>query len=305
MLLALIIWVYVSSEQNPVTEKEINVALENTGLAQNYLITAGLPESIRVKVHGNQTQLSNLSSSDFQALVNIPEGETGTITLPVEIAAPPGLRVVQVYPSEVDLTVDSLVEKMVPVVVNLLGDPPRGYAVQTPLCQPDTVMVSGPSKAVAEVTQATAVVNVDSATQDIALTLTVSTGNLAISLSPAMVRVTVPVSETGLTKSVSVQPHITGIPATGFEVKSITSEPAAIQVAGPAETVEGLSEVQTVPVDISGLDKDLLVQEVDLLSLADVVDIQPNQVTVRIEVGKVEPPTQLPASNSENKPQEP
>lgn len=304
VLLAIILWIYVSNEQNPTSDKEININLENAGLAQNYLITGGMPESVRVKVHGNKTQLANLAPGDFRAMISIPEGETGEITVPVQVSSPPGLRVVQVYPNEVSVTVDSLVEKVIPVAVNLRGKPPQGYVAQTPLCQPGTVVARGPSKAVTEVSQATAVVDVQSATQDIELNLTVTTGNLSVSLNPSMVRVIVPITSSALTKTVPVQPQVTGTPATGFAVARIISEPAVAQVLGQPESTGAVTEIKTEPVDIRGIDKNL-VKEVALVPVSGVANIYPSRVKIQVEVHKIEAQPQPPPNDGGTTPQKP
>ncbi|MDF9408532.1 MAG: YbbR-like protein [Pelotomaculum sp. PtaB.Bin013] len=304
VFLAIILWIYVSNEQNPTTDKEINVNLENSGLAQNYLITGGMPESVRVKVHGNKTQLANIAPGDFRALVSIPEGETGEVTVPVQVSSPPGLRVVQVYPNEVNVTIDSLVEKVIPVAVNLRGKPPQGYVAQTPLCQPSTVIARGPSKAVTEVSQATAVVDVQSATQDIELSLTVTTGNLSVSLNPSMVRVIVPITSSAIPKTVPVQPQLTGTPATGFAVARVVSDPAVVQVLGPPEATGAVTQIKTEPVDIRGIDKNL-VKEVALIPVSGVANIYPNRVKVQVEVNKIEAQQQPPPSDGGTTPQKP
>jgi len=287
VLLAFILWLYVSNEQNPSMEKNINVNLEHTGLAQNYLITGGIPENVRVKVHGNKTQLANLAPGDFRALVNIPEGETGEVNVPVQVSAPPGIRVVQVYPEEVSVTIDLLVEKVIPVAVSLRGKPAQGYTAQVPVCQPGTVVARGPGKVVSGISQATAVVDIQSATKDIELNLPVSTGNLSVSLNPSMVRVTVPITGTDLSKTVPVQTQVTGTPAAGFTVARSFSEPATVLISGPADIISAITEVKTWPVDIQGIDKNL-VKDVDLMPVPNVTSIQPGRVKVQVEVNKIE-----------------
>jgi len=304
VLLAFILWLYVSNEQNPAMEKNINVNLEHVGLAQNYLITGGIPESVRVKVHGNKAQLANLASGDFRAFVSIPEGETGEVSVPVQVSAPPGIRVVQVYPGEVSVTIDLLVEKVIPVTVSLRGKPAQGYTAQTPACQPGTVVARGPGKAVSEISQATAVVDIQSATKDIELTIPVSTGNSSISLNPSMVRVSVPITSIDMSKTVPVQPQVTGTPAAGFTVARNISEPAMVQISGPADIIGTITEVKTWPVDIQGIDKNL-VKNVDLMPVPGIASFQPGRVRVQVEVKKIETQPQPQPDDEGAVPQKP
>lgn len=293
VLLAFVLWVYVSNEQNPVREKILNVNLEHTGPAQNFLITGGMPESVRVRVQGNRNQLANLAPGDFKAVVNIPEGKTGDLALPVQVSAPAGLRVAQVSPEEVRVSVDRLVERQISVAVSLKGTPAQGYTAMAPVYQPGTVIASGPARVINEINQATAVVDIQSATKDVEQTLPVNVGPFKVSLSPSMVRVVVPIVSAVASKTVPVWPQVTGSPANGFGVKRSSSEPASVQIFGPAEVLSAISNIRTEPVDIQGTDKNLA-KEAALVAPQGVTSVQPNRVKVQVEVNKVEAPPQQP-----------
>lgn len=301
LLLAFVLWVYVSNEQNPVREKILDVTLEHTGLAQNYLITGGMPKSVRVRVQGNRNQLANLAPGDFRAVVNIPEGKTGDLALPVQVSAPAGLRVTQVSPEEVGVSVDRLVERQISVAVSLRGTPAQGYTALAPVYQPGTVIVSGPSKVVSEINQATAVVDIQSAAKDVEQTLPVNVGPFKVSLSPSMVRVVVPIVSAVASKTVPVWPQVTGSPANGFTVKSSSSQPASVQIFGPAEVLGAISNIRTEPVDIQGLDKNLA-GEVVLVAPQGVTSVQPNRVKVQVEITKAEAPPQPPPNGNSGEP---
>lgn len=301
VLLALVLWVYVSNEQNPVREKILNVSLERTGLSQNYLLTGAPPESVRVRVQGNQNQLANLAPEDFKAVVNIPEGKTGDFALPVNVSAPAGLRVTQVSPEEVRITVDRLVEKQIAVAASLRGTPAEGYTALAPSFQPNTVNVRGPAKVVNEIGQATVVVDVQSANKNVEQTLPVTVGpaNSNVSLDPSSVRVVVPIVNSLSSKTVPVLPQLTGSPASGVTVKRSSANPASVQIFGQAEVLNAISNISTEPVDISGIDKNL-VKDAGLLSPQGVTGVQPGQVNVQVEVNKAEAPPQLPPSPGDN-----
>ncbi len=305
LLLAFVLWVYVSNEQNPVREKIINVNLENTELAQSFLITGGMPESVRVRVQGNRIQLANLGTGDFRAVVDIPEGKTGEMVLPVRVIAPSGLRVAQVIPEEVHITVDRIVERQVPVAVSLRGTPAQGYTALAPVCQPGTVTVRGPAGVVNKVNQATAVVDIQSASADVEHNLAVSLGISDVSPVPSMVKVTVPIVSTAASKTVPILPQVTGSPADGYTVKRSFVEPASVQVFGPEEVLSGISHIITEPFNIQGADKNLS-EEVALVVPQGIVSVQPDRVNVQVEVtGRGEPVQQPPEGGGEPVQQEP
>lgn len=296
LLLAFIMWVYVSNEQNPVREKIINVNLEQNGLAQNYTVTGGMPESVKVRVQGNPNQLANLAPADFRAVVNIPGEKTGDLTLPVQVSAPAGLRVAQVTPEEVSITVDRLVEKQLSVAVNLRGNPAQGYTALAPSYQPNMVTARGPSKILNNLSQATVVVDVQAATKDVDQTMPVNAGNPSVALYPSTVRVVVPIVSATSSKTVPVLLQLTGSPAAGFAVKRSSTDPASVQIFGPPDVLGPISGINTGPVDIQGLDKNLAKDAVGLIAPQGVTGVQPGQVKVQVELNKQDVPSQQPSS---------
>ncbi len=284
LLLAFVLWVYVSNEQNPVRETVININLEHTGLGYNYLITGGMPESVKVRVQGNRSQLANLVPAEFKALVNIPEGQTGDLPLAVQVTAPAGLRVAQVTPDEVRLSVDRFAEKQLTVAVSLRGAPAQGYTALAPVYQPMTVLAKGPSKVISQLNQATAIMDVQAATKDVDQTLQLSVGLAGVTLNPPSVRVMAPIVASVTTKTVPVLIQVDGSPASGFTVKGSSSEPSSVQLSGTVEALAVLTNIKTEDVDIQGVDKDIS-REVDLV-IPQGVSVQPGRVKVQVEVIK-------------------
>ncbi len=293
LLLAIVMWIYVSNEQNPVREKILNVSLEHNELEQNFMIMGGLPENVRLRIQGNHNQLANLAPGDFKAVVKIPEGRTGDLALPVQVSAPAGLRIAQVTPEEVSVKVDRIVSRQIPVAVSLRGSPAQGFTALAPQYQPDVVVARGPSRLVNEINQATAVVDIQQAVSEITQTLAVNVGSPDVSLSPATVQVVVPIVSAVASKTVPVIPQVTGSPAVGFTVKRSFTEPASVQVLGPADLIGVITEIKTGPVSIQGADKNLS-REVDLVVPQGAAGVQPGRVNVQVEVNKVEAPSPSP-----------
>jgi YbbR domain-containing protein len=280
-------WLYVSNEQNPVREKVLNVTLEHTGPAQNYMITGGLPETVRVRVQGNQYELANLSPADFKAVVNIPEGKTGDVLLPVQVSTPTNLRVAQVSPEEVTVGVDRLVERQITVAISLKGTPAQGYSALAPSYYPETVTIRGPSLVVNGINQASAVVDIQNASKDITLPVLVNAGPSNVTINPATVQVVVPIVNAVASKNVTVAPQTTGSAAVGFTVKGSVSDPASVQIYGPVEVISNISEIRTEPVDVQGADKNVT-KEVGLTTPTGVTAVQPNRVKVLVEISKAD-----------------
>jgi YbbR domain-containing protein len=294
LLLAFALWLYVSNEQSPLREKTLTIDLEKSGLEQGLVISGGMPETVRVKVQGNRNQLANLIPDDFSAVVNIPAGRTGDLTIPVQVNVPTGLRLAQVTPAEVSLSIDSVAEKQVAVAVSLRGTPGQGYTALAPFYQPDTVVVRGPTRALEGIKQATALIDIQGAVQDVDQILQVSVGSSNVTLEPSAVRVVVPIVEMVPTKIVPVLIQVTGSPAAGYYVKNTVSDPVSVQLSGQPETLIPITNIKTVPLDITGVDNSFAI-EVGLAVPQGVI-VQPSRVKVQVEVVKGE----APASNVTN-----
>jgi YbbR domain-containing protein len=301
LLLAFALWIYVSNEQSPLREKTLTIELEKTGLEQGLVISGGMPETVKVKVQGNRSQLANIVPGDFSAVVNIPESKTGDIVIPVQVSAPTGLRIAQVTPDEVNISIDSVAEKQVTVAVSLRGTPGQGFTALAPFYQPDTVVVRGPTRLLDGIKQATALIDIQGAVKDVDQVLQVSVGNLNVTLEPSSVRVVVPIVGMVPTKTVPVLLQVTGSPAAGFYVKSSVSDPVSVQLSGQPETLSTINNIKTEPVDITGIDKSLARDVV--LAVPQGVSVQPSRVKVQVEVIKGEAPApSTPDDSDETKP---
>jgi YbbR domain-containing protein len=74
-------------------------------------------------------------------------------------------------------------------------------------------------------------------------------GVTAVRISPAEVRVTV---DTSRSARVKVLPRLTGTLAPGHRIAAVTVIPEHVEIDGPASQVEGVGQVFTEPVDVSG-----------------------------------------------------
>jgi len=72
-------------------------------------------------------------------------------------------------------------------------------------------------------------------------------GNMEISTEPAILTLRL---ATSIRKQVPVTLSLKGIPADGYEVTESSLEPAAVEIEGPAEVVEKITELATEPLSI-------------------------------------------------------
>ncbi len=75
-------------------------------------------------------------------------------------------------------------------------------------------------------------------------------------ISPPTARVTIPVFTDRQSRSLPVRPVVTGTPAAGFEIASVTVVPSVVTVEGDGDQLAALDGIDTEPVSVSGLSSD-------------------------------------------------
>jgi YbbR domain-containing protein len=195
------------------------------------------------------------ASIDLSGLPN----QGGTYDLPVEVTSVnPQISVISVTPRFVPVTLDPLVSKIVPVRIDY-GQPPDTVAIGTERAEPATVVVTGPQSVIQQVEAARAVViiqpsglNVDA---DVALVPVDALGNAKSPAepSPATARIRINVLTEPETRNLPINPVITGTPAAGFELASVTVSPPTALVEGDADPLAATAGLDTEPLSVTGL----------------------------------------------------
>jgi len=207
-----------------------------------------------------------VDANTFHAIVDFGSVDpgAGSVSLPVRVtASDPGIQVIDFQPKRISVTVDRVTSRDVPVHVEILSSPP-GFQLGTPVTDAATVAVTGPQTTVSEVAQVLARVTIDPSGIDVDRTVDLvpvdASGNTLspIDVNPASTRVKVAVFTDRRTRSLPVNPVVTGTPAAGFEVASIVVDPLVVSVEGDANDLSGLDRADTAPISISGASSDVV-----------------------------------------------
>lgn len=260
LILATVLWVYVMNEQNPPVDMSFTVQPEVRNVAAGLVLTDG-PGSVRIRVRGPRRVLAGLQGGDIRAYIDLSNVGEGTQTLPVRGVVPAGLELLEISPDKVTVTLDAVVSKTVPVRVRTTGNLPPGSVLGNIAVSPSQVLLQGPRRKLDAVDQVTAVVDVSDQKGD--FTVPVSVKVVArdgqelsgVTAKPDTVQVTVPIRSQAV-KAVDVKPLVTGQPAAGYSVTSITTEPSRVDLQGLPESLAKVDALYTTVVNIDGLNKD-------------------------------------------------
>jgi YbbR domain-containing protein len=242
-------------------ERTVNVSVPVSAINQpaGIVLLSNLDSVTQVKFFAPQDTPA-LDSSSFRATVDLSnvDPKVGRVLVPVHVEPiDDRVQVLDVQPSRINIEIDQLASRSVPVIVDR-GPTPSGLDVRDPVLSTDTVTVKGPASEVRRVDRAEARIQIDPSgidfDRDVELIPVDALGNelAPVDVEPTTVRVRVAVFTDRETRPLPVKPNVSGTPAAGFEVASVAVEPLVLSVEGDADQLAGLTSVDTAPVSISG-----------------------------------------------------
>ena len=285
VLIAVLLWVYVTNEQNPITDQTFIIPLVAQSSPEEYDVK-GLPGTVSVRVRGAKNVIDTLQREDFTARVNLAGIKAGRQDLAVQIAAPPEVEVLFTSPSLVQVRAERIVQKNVPVVLTLRGAVAAGVQAGRPVLRPAAVAVRGPASLLEEIRRLNVSLDVSGINETIVREVPVQTGVEGVTANPNRVAVTVPVTALSV-RSLPVRLRLTGEPAPGYQVVDTTASPRTVQVTARDDVIRGLTAVSTMELDISDLTADEE-REVILILPDGARTVEPDRVTATVRVTPVE-----------------
>lgn len=266
IILSIILWLYVTSEQNPNTEYVVRIPLESENLGEG-LVVANLPAEVQVRVEGRKGLINNLLPKDIKAYVDLRAARIGDNTLPVQVSLPDGVALVRVNPPQVKVKVEQVKDLQLPVQANLTGTPAGGYRALDPVFKPSQVVVAGPEDMLKDIGKVYVEVNLDQARGNYLAQLPVKIVDREgrslsrwLTVTPNSVEVFVPVIQDMPDKRVTVRPRLVGEPAPGYQIKRVILEPEVIEVFAPYNLLANLDYLNTTPINIGGARKNIIVE---------------------------------------------
>lgn len=152
ILVAIVIWLYVMSNNSPDYERTfsgVSVGVENTAVLmseENLSVISGYGSLVDITVTGKRSDVVSYSLEDIIASVDVASvKEGGKHQLSVSVATPDGCVLKSVYPTSVEVYVDELSTKTVPVKVNIKSvQYDQTISLGAPTPDVSAITVSGP-----------------------------------------------------------------------------------------------------------------------------------------------------------------
>ena len=198
LVASILLWYGLAGQRRErISEKRLFVPLTLVNIPQDLVITSDVPERLAVGLRGPLSALRQAETgSTLDAVLDLATAQPGTRTYTIKedaIQVPDGVRVVSIEPSRIELQLERLETRVVPLKPQVDGEPAPGFAVTAVQVVPGRIAVTGPGSLLADLEEvALTPVAIDGATGTVeAETRPVLTHPLLHPAVPGPVRVTV------------------------------------------------------------------------------------------------------------------
>jgi len=151
LLIAIALWVGVTGLSTPTT-KRFTVPLLPS-VANNTEVTNQLVSDVDIVLTGDKRELERMNRGDLTAvldLTDVQQGDRIVLLSPdnVYVNLPQGIKLTEVQPSRIAVTLESVEEKDVAVEPQTLGEPAEGYEIYYATTIPARIRVRAPSSVI-------------------------------------------------------------------------------------------------------------------------------------------------------------
>jgi YbbR domain-containing protein len=141
---ALVLWFSVMGERK--LEIGFTVPLELKNVPEGMMVASEVPSQVDVRLSGPRTMLLNLGPKDIRIAVDLNElkpGLTSFRRLEERLDIPAGIKVTRLSPSFVDIKLERIRSRAIPVKVVFSGRVAEGFRISRVEAEPATVNVEG------------------------------------------------------------------------------------------------------------------------------------------------------------------
>ncbi|WP_462137413.1 CdaR family protein [Candidatus Mycalebacterium sp.] len=134
-------------------EKNVEIPINYLNLPSSFILSNKpyLPGNVKLRIKGTRSQVSSVLKTNTSINVDLSGKTRGIYThriSPESVNLPRNVQIVSISPREINLDIDTIVEKFVSVKAEI-GDPSLGYQIEGEAeIRPSTVRIKGPGKVI-------------------------------------------------------------------------------------------------------------------------------------------------------------
>jgi YbbR domain-containing protein len=299
-ILAIAVWITAVTDADPNEKRTLSypVPIEIIGQDPGLIQVGDHTQQVSITLSAPRSVWTKLSANDkaVSALVDLSGFGPGTHNLPiqVQIATRP-VRIISVYPETLTLTLETLVNKTLPIKLITQGEPAIGYQMGNTSLSHTEATLTGPESSISRVKTVRASLSIAQSQENIKTTIPLealdANNNIVsgLTLSPDKVTVAIPITQLGGYRDMVVKVSTIGQVANGYRLTNISVSPPAVTVfsTDPKLVNELPGYIETLPLNLNNARDDLdLRLELNLPAGISVVGNQ--SVLVQVGVAAIE-----------------
>ncbi len=296
-IMACAVWVSAVTAADPNEQNTYPspVPVSIIGLDPGLVLTSSSPQAATVRLLAPHSIWNTLDTNTglVTATVDISGMKAGTHNVRIQVRVDPSLKpvdIVSVDPKTINVTIEALATRTLPVSLVISGDPAVGFELGVASLNQSYITVSGPDSLVKQIYRMVATVNASQANVDIHQTVSIQALDInndpinGLTITPSAVSVAIPVLQLGGYRNVAVKVVTKGQVDKGYRETNISVLPPAVTVySSDPKIVNALpGYIETQPIDLTGAHDDISIQVA--LNLPEGVTIVGSQ-TVNVQVG--------------------
>ncbi len=146
------LWSFVVGQEK--AEIALSVPIEIINLPSHLVIANDIPSDIQVRVFGRRSIIKNIAAQNLTKVIDLRDATPGKMLIHLaadDFSLPGGVKVLRIKPSIIEIELQPLLRKTVPVKAILIHKPAQGYEVASIIVRPLATQISGPAKVVASI----------------------------------------------------------------------------------------------------------------------------------------------------------
>lgn len=268
--LAVAVWISAVTSADPDETRTLPspVPVQIVGQASNLVLNSDIPKEVSVTLRAPRSVWSLIEDdpSLVRAILDLSSMSSGEHVVELQIQIDPRpIQIVSVTPRTITFMLEPLTTKSFDVDLSLSGEAAVGYQVGEATLEPVEVVVAGAQSQVQKVTRARIALDLNGIRENFDQTLEVEVldeqGEIVegVTISPATIRVTLPVSQQGGYRDVAVKVTIVGRVASGYRLTDLSVFPPVVTVySTDPDLVSNLpGVVETQPLDLQNAQDDI------------------------------------------------
>lgn len=146
--LAMVFWSTIIVSQEEWVERAVTVPVEYSASGPDQALVGERPKEVQLYLGGTKSHIDGIDAAHLSVKVDLSQLKPGTQSIFIttdQLQLPRGVKLMEVIPSKLDLTLASIAEQWAEVTPQLVGSLPGGVKLRGVTVTPEKVRIQGPT----------------------------------------------------------------------------------------------------------------------------------------------------------------